>query len=60
MAELHSRLEPFLLLARTTKGAAAAKVVLDATAAVSAWRESALILTSPERRLCLLGAAGAA
>lgn len=31
----HSRLEPFLLLARSTKGAAAAKVVLDATAAVS-------------------------
>lgn len=33
MAE-HSRLEPFLILARSTKGAAAAKVVLDATAAV--------------------------
>lgn len=34
MAEHHNRLEPFLLLARATKGAAAAKVVMDATAAV--------------------------
>lgn len=29
-----ARLEPFLLLARSTKGAAAAKVISDATAAV--------------------------
>lgn len=35
MADLHSRLEPFLLLARSTRGAAAAKVIVDATAAVS-------------------------
>lgn len=35
MSEQNSALEPFLLLARSTKGAAAAKVVLDATAAVS-------------------------
>lgn len=34
MAEQHNRLEPFLILARGTKGAGAAKVVLDATAAV--------------------------
>lgn len=33
MAE-HSRLEPFLILARGMKGAGAAKVVVDATAAV--------------------------
>lgn len=30
-----ARLEPFLLLARSTKGASAAKVISDATAAVS-------------------------
>lgn len=40
MAESSSKLQPFLLLARSTKGAAAAKVILDVTAAVSA-------LTSP-------------
>ncbi|KAL1412694.1 hypothetical protein Q8F55_000441 [Vanrija albida] len=33
MSEQHSPLEPFLLLARSTKGAAAAKIILDATAA---------------------------
>ncbi|WOO82029.1 COP9 signalosome complex subunit 7a [Vanrija pseudolonga] len=33
MSERNASLEPFLLLARSTKGAAAAKVVLDATAA---------------------------
>ena len=37
MSESYARLEPFLLMARSTKGAAAAKIVLDATAAVS-WR----------------------
>jgi COP9 signalosome complex subunit 7 len=35
MADLAARLEPYLLLARSTKGQAAAKVVMDATAAVS-------------------------
>ncbi|GFZ48614.1 hypothetical protein JCM24511_06362 [Saitozyma sp. JCM 24511] len=33
MADLAARLEPYLLLARSTKGQAAAKVVMDATAA---------------------------
>ncbi|KAK8853124.1 hypothetical protein IAR55_003825 [Kwoniella newhampshirensis] len=33
MTDLTSRLEPYLLLARSTKGAAAAKVIEDATAA---------------------------
>ncbi|KIR41612.1 hypothetical protein I307_05983 [Cryptococcus deuterogattii 99/473] len=33
MADKTSRLEPFLILARSTKGAAAAKVILDVTAA---------------------------
>nr|XP_031860504.1 uncharacterized protein CI109_004115 [Kwoniella shandongensis]KAA5527576.1 hypothetical protein CI109_004115 [Kwoniella shandongensis] len=33
MTDLTSRLEPYLLLARSTKGAAAAKVIVDATAA---------------------------
>jgi hypothetical protein len=35
MAEAADRLEPFLLMARSTKGAAAAKIVQTATAAVS-------------------------
>lgn len=35
MAELAARLEPYLLLARSAKGAAAAKVVENATSAVS-------------------------
>jgi hypothetical protein len=35
MTEIADRLEPFLLMARSTKGAAAAKIIKDATAAVS-------------------------
>lgn len=35
MPDLSANLEPFLLVARSTKGAAAAKVVVDATSAVS-------------------------
>lgn len=35
MPDLSANLEPFLLVARSTKGAAAAKVVMDATSAVS-------------------------
>jgi hypothetical protein len=35
MSDSYARLEPFLLMARSTKGAAAAKIVLDAIAAVS-------------------------
>ncbi|OCF38141.1 hypothetical protein I316_00365 [Kwoniella heveanensis BCC8398] len=33
MSDIAARLEPFLLLARSTKGAAAAKIIVDATAA---------------------------
>lgn len=35
MADQAASLEPFLILARSTKGAAAAKIILDVTAAVS-------------------------
>ena len=34
MAEASDRLEPFLLIARSTKGAAAVKIIESATAAV--------------------------
>jgi hypothetical protein len=35
MSDVSASLEPFLLVARSTKGAAAAKVIMDATSAVS-------------------------
>jgi COP9 signalosome complex subunit 7 len=35
MADPAAKLEPYLLLARSTRGAAAAKVIEDATSAVS-------------------------
>ena len=38
MTDSTLRLEPFVLLAQSTKGAAAAKVIIDATAAVSLGR----------------------
>lgn len=45
MAEQHNRLEPFLILARGMKGAGAAKVVLDATAAVCSLPKLRAVLT---------------
>jgi COP9 signalosome complex subunit 7 len=59
MSELHSQLEPFLILARNTKGAAAAKVVLDATAAVSYCLRQ-LAADIPEQHIYLLPAHGRA
>jgi hypothetical protein len=38
MADSAPRLEPFVLLARSTQAAATAKVIMDATAAVSSIR----------------------
>ncbi|KAK4689879.1 COP9 signalosome complex subunit 7, partial [Tremellales sp. Uapishka_1] len=43
MADLAARLEPFVLLARSTKGVAAAKVVMDATAAPGVYVFSELL-----------------
>ncbi|WVR07774.1 hypothetical protein IAU60_004817 [Kwoniella sp. DSM 27419] len=43
MADLAARLEPYILLARSTKGAAAAKIVLDATAAPGVYVFSELL-----------------
>ncbi|KAK1921998.1 hypothetical protein DB88DRAFT_496830 [Papiliotrema laurentii] len=43
MAESSSKLQPFLLLARSTKGAAAAKIILDVTAAPGVYVFSELL-----------------
>ncbi|WVF73015.1 hypothetical protein IAT40_007833 [Kwoniella sp. CBS 6097] len=43
MYDLADRLEPFLLLARSTKGAAAAKIIVDATAAPGVYVFSELL-----------------
>nr|XP_019003353.1 uncharacterized protein I203_04392 [Kwoniella mangroviensis CBS 8507]OCF66814.1 hypothetical protein I203_04392 [Kwoniella mangroviensis CBS 8507] len=43
MSDLSSKLEPFLLLARSTKGAAAAKIIVDATAAPGVYAFSELL-----------------
>ncbi|WVR00198.1 hypothetical protein IAU59_007340 [Kwoniella sp. CBS 9459] len=43
MSDLSARLEPFLLLARSTKGAAAAKIIMDATAAPGVYVFSELL-----------------
>ncbi|WVW86051.1 hypothetical protein I302_108089 [Kwoniella bestiolae CBS 10118] len=43
MSDLSSKLEPFLLLARSTKGAAAAKIIMDATAAPGVYTFSELL-----------------
>ncbi|XAO24336.1 hypothetical protein I312_103134 [Cryptococcus bacillisporus CA1280] len=43
MADQTSRLEPFLILARSTKGAAAAKIILDVTAAPGVYVFSELL-----------------
>ncbi|WWD03573.1 hypothetical protein V865_001627 [Kwoniella europaea PYCC6329] len=43
MSDLSSKLEPLLLLARSTKGAAAAKIIIDATAAPGVYVFSELL-----------------
>ncbi len=44
MSDSLNRLEPFLIIARSTKGVAAAKIATDATAAVSIDRIMGLVL----------------
>jgi hypothetical protein len=43
MAEIDDHLEPFLLMAKSNKGAAAAKISRDATAAVSSISTSRML-----------------